>query len=169
MNFITAIIFSWVLLSSIGYDVPQIQTFNNTSYSYVQVVDESETVYFTHTNPYKKGDVITHINGKKIDFAFGGNYVSMVNSQRVKARGPRNERQAHPCPGHTCMSGGKGRTRACVPLSCRSTSARGDGFPRRRHREPKVPATPGLKAGHGYSTGSSSKIFPPRCPWWTGR
>ena len=86
MNFITAIIFSWVLLSSIGYDVPQIQTFNNTSYSYVQVVEESETVDFTHTNPYKKGDVITHINGKKIDFAFGGNYVSMVNSQRVKAK-----------------------------------------------------------------------------------
>lgn len=69
MNFITAIIFSWVLLSTIGYDVPQIQ-----SYSQVYV------------NPYQEKDVITHINGKKIDFAFGGNYVTLVNAQRNKAR-----------------------------------------------------------------------------------
>ena len=86
MNFITAIIFSWVLLSSIGYDVPQIKSFNNTTYSYVQTVEEEENKQFVVENPYSQGDVITHINGKKIDFAFGGNYVSLVNAQRANAR-----------------------------------------------------------------------------------
>lgn len=76
MNFITAIIFSWVLLSTIGYDVPQIQTFNSTSYS----------AEYSYTNPYQTGDVITHVDGKKIDFAFGGNYVTLVNEQRAKAK-----------------------------------------------------------------------------------
>ena len=70
MNFLTAIIFSWVLLCSIGYDVPQIKNFDTIS----------------HTNPYEVGDVITHINGKKIDFAFGENYVSLVNKERLKAK-----------------------------------------------------------------------------------
>ncbi len=89
MNFLTAIIFSWVLLSTVGYDVPQIQSFNSTTYSYVQVVEEGDDVVneiLSYTNPYQKGDVITHINGKKIDFAFGGNYVNMVNKQRVNAQ-----------------------------------------------------------------------------------
>ena len=69
MNFITAIIFSWILLCSLGYDVPKITSFN-TEYS----------------NPYEVNDVITAIDGKKIDFAFGGNYVSLVNEQRSKAK-----------------------------------------------------------------------------------
>lgn len=92
MNFITAILFSWILLSCIGYDVPQIQTFNSTTYSYVQTVEEGEegeegeSNGFSFVNPYQKGDVITHINGKKIDFAFGGNYVTLVNNQRANAK-----------------------------------------------------------------------------------
>lgn len=69
MNFITAIIFSWILLCSIGYDVPQIKSFN-TEYA----------------NPYQVGDVITHIEGQKIDFAFGKNYVALVNEQRSLAK-----------------------------------------------------------------------------------
>lgn len=68
MNFLTAIIFSWVLLSTIGYDVPQIQRYSQE-----------------YLNPYMEEDVITHINGEKIDFAFGGNYVTMVNEQRENA------------------------------------------------------------------------------------
>lgn len=69
MNFITAIIFSWILLSTIGYDIPQIQSFNSE-----------------YQNPYVVEDVITHIDGKKIDFAFGGNYVTLVNEQRSLAK-----------------------------------------------------------------------------------
>ena len=69
MNFLTAIIFSWILLSTIGYDVPQIQRYSQE-----------------YLNPYMEEDVITHINGEKIDFAFGGNYVTMVNEQRANAQ-----------------------------------------------------------------------------------
>ncbi len=70
MNFLTAIIFSWVLLCSTGYDVPQIKNFDTVS----------------HTNPYEVGDVITHINGQKIDFAFGENYVTLINRERLNAK-----------------------------------------------------------------------------------
>lgn len=68
-NFITAIIFSWILLCTIGYDVPQIVSFDQS----------------VHTNPYEVGDVITHIEGKEIDFAFGGNFVNLVNEERNNA------------------------------------------------------------------------------------
>lgn len=67
-NFLSAILFSWILLCCSGYDVPQIKSYN-TEYA----------------NPYQVGDVITHIEGKEIDFAFGGNYVKMVNAERAAA------------------------------------------------------------------------------------
>lgn len=69
MNFITAIIFSWILLCTIGYDVQQIKSFN-TEYS----------------NPYEVGDIITKIDGKTIDFAFGETYVTLINEQRSLAK-----------------------------------------------------------------------------------
>lgn len=69
MNFLTAIVFSWVLLCSIGYDVPKIVSVNPA-----------------YENPFQVGDVITKIDDKEIDFAFGGNYVSMVNNHRIKAK-----------------------------------------------------------------------------------
>ncbi|MBE7075842.1 MAG: site-2 protease family protein [Clostridiales bacterium] len=68
-NFITAIIFSWILLCTIGYDVPQIVS-----------VDSS------YSNPFKEGDVILEIDGTEIDFAFGGKYVDLVNEQKALAR-----------------------------------------------------------------------------------
>ncbi len=67
-NFLTAIIFSWILLCTIGYDVPQIVRFNEA-----------------YPNQYQVGDVITHIEGEEIDFAFGGNFVTMVNEQKELA------------------------------------------------------------------------------------
>lgn len=69
-NFITAIIFSWVLLCTIGYDVPQIARYDQTTY----------------VNPYEEGDVIRKIDGKKIDFAFGENFVTLVNEQKSLAQ-----------------------------------------------------------------------------------
>lgn len=68
-NFLTAIIFSWVLLSTVGYDVPQVA--RDITYN---------------ANVYQEGDVITHIEGKEIDFAFGINYVSSVNEQKALAK-----------------------------------------------------------------------------------
>ena len=68
-NFITAIIFSWILLCTVGYDVPQIVRFDTS----IQ-------------NPYQVGDVITYIDGQKVDFAFGENFVTLVDQQKRKAK-----------------------------------------------------------------------------------
>ncbi len=67
-NFLTAIIFSWILLCSIGYDVPQIASFNKS-----------------YQNPYQVGDVIVAVEDHWIDFAFGDNYSTVVNAQRKLA------------------------------------------------------------------------------------
>ena len=69
-NFITAIIFSWILLCTTGYDIPQIARYDQTTY----------------INEYQVGDVIRKIDGKTIDFAFGENFVTMVNEQKVIAQ-----------------------------------------------------------------------------------
>ena len=75
MNFLTAILFSWILLCSVGYDVPQIVDYSTT----VNVNESGESIF-------QKNDVITHINGKKIDFAFGVNYASAIENIKSSAK-----------------------------------------------------------------------------------
>ncbi len=75
MNFLTAILFSWILLCSVGYDVPQIVDYSTT----VNVNESGESIF-------QKNDVITHINGKKIDFAFGVNYASAIENIKSSAQ-----------------------------------------------------------------------------------
>ena len=75
MNFLTAILFSWILLCSVGYDVPQIVDFSPT----VNVNESGKSIF-------QKNDVITHINGKKIDFAFGVNYASAIENIKSSAK-----------------------------------------------------------------------------------
>ena len=70
MNFITAIIFSWILLCTVGYDVPQIVNFSQE----------------INVGVFEKGDVITHVDGRKIDFAFGENFVDLINEQKSEAK-----------------------------------------------------------------------------------
>lgn len=69
-NFITAIVFSWILLCTTGYDVPQIVKFDQVEY----------------VNDYQVGDIITKIDGKTIDFAFGENFVPLVDEQKSLAK-----------------------------------------------------------------------------------
>ena len=70
MNFLTAIIFSWILLCTIGYDVPQIVGYSDQY----------------NVGVFQEGDVITHIEGTKIDFAFGGTFNDLIHSEETKAR-----------------------------------------------------------------------------------
>ena len=70
MNFITAIIFSWILLCTVGYDVPQI-------------VNYSQEI---NVGVFEKGDVITHVDGRKIDFAFGENFTNLIAEQKSNAQ-----------------------------------------------------------------------------------
>lgn len=74
-NFITAIIFSWILLCVSGYDVPQIAQLNENP-MYEQVYE---------VNDLQVGDVITQIAGTEVDFAFGKNYANLIDEQRAKA------------------------------------------------------------------------------------
>ena len=53
-----------------------------------QIVDFSPTVNVNESGKsiFQKNDVITHINGKKIDFAFGVNYASAIENIKSSAK-----------------------------------------------------------------------------------
>ena len=68
-NFISAIIFSFILLLAFGYDIPRVQSLN-TDYSYLY-------------GDLQEGDVIWGVNGQRISFAFGGTLSTLL-----KAEGP---------------------------------------------------------------------------------
>ena len=75
MNFLTAILFSWILLCAVGYDVPQIIDYSST----INVDESGQSIF-------QQGDVITHINGQKIDFAFGINFNDAITDQKEAAK-----------------------------------------------------------------------------------
>lgn len=75
-NFITAIIFSWILLCTIGYDTTEIINYS-TTYNYN--VETGESIF-------AKGDIVTKIEGQNIDFAFGGVFSEMIAQQKSKAK-----------------------------------------------------------------------------------
>lgn len=74
MNFLTAVLFSLILLCSAGYDVPQIKsntiTIGNMTYQQTQL---------------EEGDIITHIDGTKIDFAFGDTFQNLIAKKQTEA------------------------------------------------------------------------------------
>ena len=59
-NFLSAIIFSFILLVAFGYDIPQVKKVDDTQIQYVG----SEVL--------KEGDVIWKVDGEKVSFAFSG-------------------------------------------------------------------------------------------------
>lgn len=70
MNFITAIIFSWILLCSVGYDTPQIIGYSNN----------------INVGVFEEGDIVRSVDGTKIDFAFGDTFNSAITKQKQKAK-----------------------------------------------------------------------------------
>lgn len=81
-NFVTAVIFSLILLCTLGYDIPQVTQYNPLA-SHIQ-----EEEY--HYNPsasldaLQEGDVIFAINGQKIDFAFGKNFNTIIQEEQAE-------------------------------------------------------------------------------------
>ena len=63
-NFISAIIFSFILLISFGYDIPKVASLD-TNYSYLY-------------GELQEGDVIWGVDGKNISFAFNGTFASLL-------------------------------------------------------------------------------------------
>ena len=70
MNFITAIIFSWILLCTVGYDTPQIINYSN----------------YINVGVYQEGDIVRSVDGTNIDFAFGDTFNSAITKQKQEAK-----------------------------------------------------------------------------------
>lgn len=76
MNFLTAVVFSAILLCTIGYDVPQI-TSTKLEISDGQVFEQTVL---------QEGDIITSVDGVKIDFAFGDTFQNLLEKQQTKVK-----------------------------------------------------------------------------------
>lgn len=87
-NFAFAVIFSFILLCTVGYDIPQVSNIiapndivkqfgineeNIISGPYGPLADKDYTL--------QPGDVIISIDGQKIDFAYGSTYNDIVNKK----------------------------------------------------------------------------------------
>lgn len=76
MNFLTAIVFSCILLCSVGYDTMQVDKLDmkfNDGYS------------VSTQSSLQEDDVILAINGVKIDFAFSATYQDLIQKELNKA------------------------------------------------------------------------------------
>ncbi len=65
-NFLSAIIFSFILLVSVGYDIPKI----------TNVVDVNGAE--THQTQLQVGDIITHVEGTEISFIHGNDFTKLI-------------------------------------------------------------------------------------------
>lgn len=86
-NFATAVIFSLILLCTIGYDIPQVKKMTDVAdfsskYEIKNIIDVYSPIIPTEEQ-LQSGDVIISIDGEKIDFAYGENYNSLI-SERAK-------------------------------------------------------------------------------------
>lgn len=81
-NFVTAVIFSLILLCTLGYDIPQVTNYNPLE---THIAEEEY-----HYNPsasldaLQEGDVIFAIDGQKIDFAFGKNFNTIIQEEQAE-------------------------------------------------------------------------------------
>ena len=84
-NFAAAVIFSLILLCTVGYDIPQVNNVNFDATSITHISSSSNNIAnFDISNTLEPGDVIISINGEKIDFAYGKNYNELISSQMSK-------------------------------------------------------------------------------------
>ena len=80
-NFLSAIIFSFILLVSFGYDIPKVQDASLNQqyvYEYNQTVPDEEKI-----ESLQNGDVIRAINGTKVSFITGNTYASLIKKYNV--------------------------------------------------------------------------------------
>jgi len=75
-NFAAAVIFSAILLCTVGYDIPQAK--KDIQFNSTEITDYIDGSYYTTLTDseqmLQEGDVILSIDGKTIDFAFGTTY-----------------------------------------------------------------------------------------------
>ena len=88
-NFATAVVFSLILLCTIGYDIPQIRKIVSTQdftakYEIKNIIGDPYTIDIPTEEQLQEGDVVISINGEKIDFAYGATYNDLI-AEHAKA------------------------------------------------------------------------------------
>ena len=88
-NFAFAVLTSFLLLCTVGYDIPQFVNYQQFSSSNVEnMIDGSAYSPIKELYPedqlLMEGDIIISINGEKIDFAYGANYNDLINTEVEK-------------------------------------------------------------------------------------
>lgn len=78
MNFLTAVLFSLILLCTVGYDVPQIRTTSITVNG-----ENNQTVEIT-SRGFEEGDVVLSIDGTEVDFAFGETFQNLIAQKQAE-------------------------------------------------------------------------------------
>ena len=76
MNFLTAVLFSLILLCTVGYDLPQISS------TTVTVNGENNQSITFEAKGFEEGDVVLSIDGTKVDFAFGDTFQNLITKQQ---------------------------------------------------------------------------------------
>lgn len=82
-NFLTAIIFSFILLVSVGYDIPEFKNMQTKTYEYVEKYETSSN-FDSQQNSLLPGDVILSVNGAKIDFAYSYTFPDLITRELNK-------------------------------------------------------------------------------------
>lgn len=87
-NFATAVIFSLILLCTVGYDIPQVKEVALDPTKIENLADNGLISYYNtdlnSEDALKPGDVIISINGEKIDFAYGKNYNDLISVEKSR-------------------------------------------------------------------------------------
>ncbi len=78
-NFVAGIIFSFILLCAVGYDIPQVTKYDPLAYSV-----SDNYVHNASAEELQEGDVIFSINGRKIDFAYGSTFNDIISDEQKK-------------------------------------------------------------------------------------
>lgn len=90
-NFATAVIFSFILLCTVGYDIPQVKSFMEFNTTEIEHMVPNSEVYsnlynIAEEDKLMKGDIIISVNGEKIDFAYGLTFGDALSIQQQKLR-----------------------------------------------------------------------------------
>lgn len=81
-NFAAAVIFSMILLCTVGYDIPQVNGFMPFDTQHVSnIVEGSEITNVPEGTGLQEGDIIISIRGEKIDFAYGKTYNEIMTAE----------------------------------------------------------------------------------------
>jgi len=86
-NFATAVLFSFILLCTVGYDIPQVKDFMEFNTTEIKNLVPNSTVYsqldaLAEEDKLMLGDIIISVNGEKIDFAYGTTFGDALTKEK---------------------------------------------------------------------------------------